>query len=115
MSKFQTSIPVDLATIKNALPPRSFVNDVVFDGERVIVNWENDDYQTPYTFPVEWRDLNQVPAGVRHGTTPAAPKAPAQRATPKMYPAVSGQQTSSPSPQKAKPDDAAAVKKKTAK
>jgi hypothetical protein len=110
MSKFKTSIPVDLAAIKNALPPRSFVSGVHFDGERVTLEWENDDYKTPYTVPVEWSDLNSIPAGVK---PPQARVAPAKTPEPEveLAPVVSGQQTSSPSQPEAKPDDAPTVKK----
>lgn len=115
MSKFKTSIPVDLDAIKKALPARSFINSVEFDGDRVSVQWENDDFKTPYTFPVEWQDLSAIPAGVCDlKNAPAAPK-PEVKEAPKMYAPVSGQQTSSQSQPAAKPDDAARVKKKPAK
>lgn len=117
MSKFKTSIPVDLDAIKNALPGRSFINSIEFDRERgtVSVLWENDDFKTPYTFPVDWQDLAKIPAGVCDvKNMPAAPKL-AVKAALKMHAPVSGQQTSSQSQPAAKPNDAAAVKKKPAK
>jgi hypothetical protein len=116
MSKFKTHISVDLDTIKQNLPPRSFVNGIRFDGERVIVEWENDDFRTPYTTPMEWQDLAKIPAGVLDMKNAPKP-APANSARPvpgRMNAPVSGQQTSSQSPVKGKPDDAANVKKKPA-
>jgi hypothetical protein len=115
MSKFKTSIPVDVATIKEQLPERSFVNSVTFSGEAVVIEWENDNFKTPYTFPVEWADPAKIPAGVHDCKNGPAPKGTApQPAAQKMHPFVSGQQTSSPSPQKAKAEDAPPVKKKPA-
>lgn len=109
MSKFKTSIPVDVEAIKNGLPARSFVHGVAFDGQSVTVEWENDHFKTPYTFSVDWPDLNKVPAGVRD-ITPGAPCEPAKKA-----PDVTRQQMLSPSQIKGKADDAAAVKKKATK
>lgn len=64
MSQFKTKIPVDVASVLEQLPARSHVNSVDFDGESVVVNWENDDYQTKFTFATDWQDLRGVPAGV---------------------------------------------------
>ena len=54
MSKFVTSIPVDVAAVKALLPPNSFLHGVTFNAETssVDVTWENDAHKTPYTFPV---------------------------------------------------------------
>lgn len=55
MSKFITSIPVDVEAIKAILPDRSYVHGATFNPQegRVELVWEHDDYRTPYTFPVE--------------------------------------------------------------
>lgn len=99
MSKFRTTIPVDIERITKALPARSFVNEVTFDGENVIVQWENDDYSTAFTYAVEWSDLAELPAGVTKGQRKAiSPTAPVRRtgAIAPARPRVSGQQTPLP-------------------
>lgn len=109
MSKFKTSIPVEIKAVLDALPPRSFVNGVSLEGETVVVQWENDDYRTPYTYPVEWEDPHTVPAGVK----PISRNPPAQTSPGEM---VSRQQTGLLSPSTTKAMEAARVTtaKKTA-
>src|SRR5579862_5521555 len=81
MSKFQTTITVDLKAVLDQLPERSFVNGILFDGENVIVHWENDDYTTPYTFPLEWDPKQgELPQHVTKGArAPVSPTKPVNK------------------------------------
>ncbi len=68
MSKFITCIPVDVAAVIAALPPKSYVHSVeltpklvntgqpgVFNTKfEVEVIWDNDDLKTAYTFPLPY-------------------------------------------------------------
>jgi len=76
MSQFKTVIAVPVASVLAKLPPGSFVdphNGVRFDAESksVVVQWEHDDYRTPYSIPVEFSeahlDAGTCPDGVRKG------------------------------------------------
>lgn len=62
MSKFKTSIKVDVAAVLAALPPYTYVHGVTFDRESssVQVEWENDNLRTPHTFATEI-DLADIP------------------------------------------------------
>lgn len=55
MSRFKTSIPVDVAAVIKLLPARSYVEAVTLSADRASVElvWGCDDLVTPYTFPVE--------------------------------------------------------------
>ena len=56
MSKFKTSIPVDIKRVTDALPLSSYLEGVQFNRESstVEVLWENDRLRTPFTFASEW-------------------------------------------------------------
>lgn len=58
MSKYKTTIPVDVAGLIQNLPKGSSINGVTLRDDRsgVDVLWEHDDYTTPYTFAVECPD-----------------------------------------------------------
>jgi|GEM_PF-6754314 len=55
MSKFITTIKVPVETIKAALPKRAFVHSVTLgdDNESVVVEWDCDQWNTPFSVPVE--------------------------------------------------------------
>jgi hypothetical protein len=55
MSKFTTTIPVPVDAVLKMLPPNSFVNTVRIgeDKASLVVEWEQDEWRTPYTVPVE--------------------------------------------------------------
>ena len=54
MSMFKTTIPVDLASVRQALPPQSYVHSTKLNEatSEVEVVWESDAFTTPYTFPL---------------------------------------------------------------
>lgn len=56
MSKFVTTIAVDVKGVLQALPARGTPLDVRFNPEAstVEVEWDDDDFETGYTFPVEF-------------------------------------------------------------
>lgn len=56
MSKFVTTIPVDVHGVLALLPKRATPLDVRFDPELevVAVEWDDDDLVTPFTFPLEY-------------------------------------------------------------
>jgi hypothetical protein len=66
MSKFRTTITVDINALVRRLPPRSAVTQITLrdDMTGVDVEWENDDFKTPYTVPVDWQNPPAVPEGV---------------------------------------------------
>lgn len=55
MSKFSTTIPVNVEEVIKSLPENSFLHGVRIgdDKKSVVVEWENDNWRTPYTVPVE--------------------------------------------------------------
>lgn len=57
MSLFKTTIPVDVKTVLDKLPARSYVQSVIISADRsqVEVHWGCDDLKTGLTFPVEYR------------------------------------------------------------
>jgi hypothetical protein len=70
MSKFVTSIPVDVEAIKRSLPPGAFFHHVQAGVglERVEVVWEHEGLKTPWDYPLEFPaallGTKQLPAGV---------------------------------------------------
>jgi hypothetical protein len=56
MSKFKTSIAVDVAAITARLPADAYVHGVTWDPEakQVSVVWETDTIKTGFDFPVEY-------------------------------------------------------------
>lgn len=69
MSRFKTVLSVDVAGVRQALPPGSYVESVTFDEkEGVAVVWDHPALTSKFTFPVEFplADLTaaRVPAGV---------------------------------------------------
>lgn len=66
MSKFKTTLPVNVAEIIGKLPKASFVHSVTLLPDRtgVEIVWDCDALKTAYTFPIEYpleRLLEQVP------------------------------------------------------
>lgn len=59
MSKFTTTIPVSVEAVTGSMPKGSFLNEVKLgdDKKSVVIEWENDDYKTPFTGPVELSPL----------------------------------------------------------
>lgn len=55
MSKFHTHIPIDVKAVEQSLPQGSHVNGVhlASDHKSVVVEWENDNLKTSFTFPIE--------------------------------------------------------------
>lgn len=55
MSKFQTTIPTDLSSVMASLPKGAFFNSTRLSEDRqsLVIEWEHDDWKTPYTVPVE--------------------------------------------------------------
>ncbi len=82
MSKFKTSIPVDVAGVKQLLPEGSHIDGVTFDESAgtVSVHWQHDRFRTPFDHAVEFPMPNleraQVPKGVKllHPETVQRPK-----------------------------------------
>ena len=72
MSRFKTGIPVDVAAVKKALPGNSYIHGVHLnaDASAVVVEWENDQFKTGYTFatsfPLETLLARSLPPGVTH-------------------------------------------------
>lgn len=71
MSKFVTSIAVDVESVKKLLPGKAFFAEVRFNREASTVEivWEDDNLVTPFTnateFKVEFLRDRQLPKGVR--------------------------------------------------
>lgn len=73
MSKFKTTIPVDVEAVRRLLPPGSYVDDVVFDdaGEQVELHWQHDAFKTPFDHAVEFSvDRLQAEAAKRAEAPP---------------------------------------------
>ena len=70
MSKFVTRIPLAIEQVTAALPLKSIRQAIGLDlkANELRIEWENDDFRTPFTYPVDWplADLEQklVPKGV---------------------------------------------------
>lgn len=66
MSKFKTTVLVDIAAVKAMLPAGASVTAVTLNADLtgVDVLWEHDNFHTPYTFPVEWQDPGGKPPDV---------------------------------------------------
>lgn len=85
MSKFVTVIPVDVHGVLELLPARAVPLDVRFDPEASVVEveWDDDDFETGFTFPVEFaRELlkaKKLPLQVklRKGHVPGIGSVPA--------------------------------------
>lgn len=79
MSKFVTRIPVDVDAVKRLLPKRSYVTCVGLhpDKDAVEVFWDDDDFETGYTFPVEFStellEARKLPDKVKLRKGAAAP------------------------------------------
>lgn len=99
MSKFRTVIPVDIKGLLAKLPAASFVDSISMlpDGSGVAVEWQNDNYRTPYTYPVDCPEPGKLAPVGAYGAQPS----------------MSGQRPNSPSQQTKPAADAARVKKKT--
>lgn len=71
MSKFKTTIPVDVAAVKKLLPAGAFFDGVSFDDETnsVEVRWQHDPFKTPFDhaieFPIEHLQAGEVPSFVK--------------------------------------------------
>jgi hypothetical protein len=71
MSKFKTSIPVDVDSIKGALPKGAFIEGVTWnqDAGAVELRWSHGAFKTPFDYAVEFTpdDLlsHNPPKGVR--------------------------------------------------
>ena len=81
MSKFKTSIAVDVAAVKELLPEGSFLHGVNWDAKHGTVDllWEHEKILTGRDFPVEFpaavlHGQQQLPEGIRvlPGVKPAA-------------------------------------------
>jgi len=66
MSKFKTSIPVDVDSIKKLLPAGSFLHGVSWDAQRSAVDvlWEHDDLKTGRDFPADY-SLEKLKAEIK--------------------------------------------------
>lgn len=56
-ANFFTPVPVDLAAIKNLLPPDAYVDPVLKwnkEANRVEVHWSSNQFKSPYSFPHEF-------------------------------------------------------------
>ena len=85
MSRFKTTILVDVEAVKASLPKNAFIHGIRFveTPPSVELEWEHDDLKTPYTFSMEFSaaDLQakKLPADVKYtapakgGTTQAKP------------------------------------------
>ncbi len=70
MSKFITSIPIDVESIKGKLPKGCFIHSISWNAEKskLEITWEHHKLVTPYTFPVEFPVYNlsgKLPKDVR--------------------------------------------------
>lgn len=71
MSKFVTSIGVDVEGLLAQLPKTAYVHGVTYNPQltRVEVTWEDDSLMSRYTFPVEFTlaqlSAAEMPDGVR--------------------------------------------------
>ncbi len=116
MSKFKTSIPVDVKGVMALLPKGVHVHKTLFNAEAqtVEIEWDHDAFRTPVTFAVEFPAENirtgKLPTGVtavakvavvedgktgkREDETPKAkakaPRAPKVSKTPEGGQALSG-------------------------
>lgn len=92
MSKFKTSIPVDVDAIKKLLPEGAYVHGVEWDEEQKDVNvlWEHDAFKTPVDFPVEFPRVNleeqKLPEGVTLRKPEGAEVPPANKPLPEGTP-----------------------------
>jgi hypothetical protein len=74
MSKFSTTIPVDIASIIAKLPQDNFIHSVSLnaDNSGVEIVWESSKFVTPVTFPTEFpvKDIEKkvLPKGVKIAT-----------------------------------------------
>ena len=77
MSKFVTSLPVDVDSLIAKLPSGAVVHEIILrpGHQAVDVVWDCDDYRSKVTFPIEWPAGEPTPAGVIF--TPRVPVAPA--------------------------------------
>jgi hypothetical protein len=86
MSRFHTSIPVDVEAVKKLLPQRGVhVHGVVINSDdpkqlEVVVDWECDNLRTPYSFPVEFPIQELKEHKLPKGVTFVDAKAPAKTA-----------------------------------
>ncbi len=87
MSRFHTSIPIDIEAVKALLPKRAtFVHGVsLVDADdhkklKVVVDWECGELTSGFTFPVDFpvEELRaqKLPKGVSFVTNKPAPKVP---------------------------------------
>lgn len=55
MSKFTTTVPTGFNDVLTTLPKGSFFTATRLSDDRksLIIEWENDDWKTPFTVPVE--------------------------------------------------------------
>ena len=55
MSQFATPVPVRLKTLLKRLPPHSRILQIRLGADQasVIIEWENETWQTPFTVPME--------------------------------------------------------------
>lgn len=53
MSKFITKLPIDVTEVTGRLPSKSEVREVTWNGKELEIQWDNQDLETPFTFPVE--------------------------------------------------------------
>lgn len=118
MSKFKTTIPVDLDGVLSKLPKGSAVLGITLreDKKAVEVVWDHDQFRTPYTFPVDCPDPENPPVTAPTKPEPEPAPASGQEADSVSQPEpvaadaapVSGQGADSPSQPQAPAADAPA-------
>jgi len=94
MSKFKTSIPVDVESIKKLLPEGAYLHGVEWDKQQSDVNilWEHDKFVTPHDFATEFPRANleqeKLPDGVKFYRPPKPKQAEAPPVVTQMVAAL---------------------------
>lgn len=85
MSKFLTSITVDVESVRKLLPAKAFQGEIRFNPalSTIEILWEDDNLVTPFTFatefPLEALKERKIPAGVKLRKQLAAEKSAAEK------------------------------------
>ncbi len=108
MSKFHTSIPIDIDAAFAKLPVGSRVVNYSLDqtSRQLAVEWENDNLKTPYNVPIPYtlEDLKDgvLPANTKSLVEPPAPANPEPVEKPVESPTFNDKVTLDKAPEKRK-------------
>lgn len=84
MSKFITSIPVDLSALRAAIPAGSWIGKAKLDesGSQITLEWEHDRYNHALSIAVPFHMETLMAFGVPDGVTDRRPTPPIVEAAP---------------------------------